>query len=115
MPSDELTPIMRMVPEELRDLARVQAREIRFMRRKLKQARDCIGDEEIVIPYDNGGGQAGIRANPAYAEYERLHKTYAAAIRTLLDLVPEKQASKGKANVSKLDKMASSLKLVAGK
>lgn len=115
MPSDELTGIIKLIPEDLKPLARVQATEIRFMKRKLLQARRCIDDEEIVIPYNNGGGQSGIRANPAYAEYEKLYKTYDTAVRSLLDMLPDRKEERATASISKLESLTSGLKLVANR
>lgn len=51
-----------------------------FMRAKLAETRDSLAREAVVIPYDNGGGQVGIRANPAFAEYEKLARTYQATL-----------------------------------
>lgn len=47
-----------------------------FMEKKLAETRCILERQEIIIPYDNGGGQMGIRANPAFAEYEKLAKAY---------------------------------------
>ena len=47
-----------------------------FMREKLKESREAMQNMPIVMPYDNGGGQKGIRQNPAYPAYEKLMKTY---------------------------------------
>lgn len=51
-----------------------------FMRSKLAETRIALAAESVVIPYDNGGGQVGIRANPAFSEYEKLAKTYQATL-----------------------------------
>lgn len=32
--------------------------------------------EDLIIDYDNGGGQAGVRENPYYPAYERLLSSY---------------------------------------
>lgn len=53
---------------------------IAFMEEKLKQARQLIGSTGVVIPYNNGGGQSGIRANPAFGEYEKLMNAYTKAV-----------------------------------
>lgn len=39
-----------------------------------------IPDEDLVIDYDNGGGQAGVRENPFYPAYERLLASYTRAL-----------------------------------
>ena len=52
-----------------------------FMRAKLEETRAALVDADIVIPYDNGGGQSGIRRNPAFDAYEALLKAYIAALK----------------------------------
>lgn len=53
---------------------------VEFMRKKLIESREAMGDMDIVIPYDNGGGQTGIRENPSFNAYEKLLKSYTAAL-----------------------------------
>ena len=48
----------------LHDEAVELAESVLFMAEKLNQTRDLLTDEPIVVPYDNGGGQCGIRENP---------------------------------------------------
>ena len=60
---------------------------IEFMSAKLEGARDLIGKSGVVIPYDNGGGQRGVRANPAFGEYEKLMNTYSKAINQLCGIL----------------------------
>ena len=56
------------------------ALNIIFMEDKLDQARDLIASTSVAIQYNNGGGQAGIRENPAYKGYHQLLKSYIAAL-----------------------------------
>ena len=67
------------LPDHEREHVMSLANDVLFMRHKLAEARADLYSESIVIPYDNGGGQSGIRANPAFAEYEKLLKSYTAA------------------------------------
>lgn len=46
-----------------------------------------IETEPLVIPYDNGGGQSGVRENPAYKQYEALSKQYNGALAQLNNLL----------------------------
>ena len=39
--------------------------------------------EPLVMEYDNGGGQSGIRENPYYPAYEKLLASYTKALATL--------------------------------
>ena len=67
-------------PESKRHQAFQIALNIVFMEEKLDQARDLIGTTSVAIQYDNGGGQKGVRENPAYKGYEALLKSYMAAL-----------------------------------
>lgn len=71
------------VPEQFRADAAELARNILFMRGKLAETRRELVDEQVTIPYDNGGGQTGVRQNPAFVAYEALLKSYELAIREL--------------------------------
>lgn len=77
-----------------------------FMREKLRETREALGDQEVVMPYDNGGGQSGIRANPAFAEYEKLNAAYLRTLAAIEEAKPTKQAA-----ASRL----ADLRVVAGK
>lgn len=64
------------VRDELRPHAVEIAESLEFMRVKLTETRKGLANQAVVIPYDNGGGQTGIRANPAFREFNALMKTY---------------------------------------
>ena len=59
------------------------AMNVVFMRAKIKETRETMADEPLVVPYENGPNQSGVRENPIYKSYEALLKTYRA---TLIDL-----------------------------
>lgn len=61
---------------------------------QLEQAIELISTTQIVIPYDNGGGQKGIRANPAFGEYESLWKTYNSTMSVIVDALPAESEAK---------------------
>lgn len=63
-----------------------------WMHAKLEDARAVIKNAQIVIDYDNGGGQKGIRENPAFHGYESLWKSYMLGMGRLLDSIPPKSA-----------------------
>ena len=48
---------------------------VSWMKSKLDDARTAIGEDGITVEYDNGGGQTGVRENPAFRAYEALWKT----------------------------------------
>ena len=64
---------------------------IAWMKVKLDDARAVIAASNIVISYDNGGGQNGIRENPAFKGYEALWKSYMAGLEKILEELPEEE------------------------
>ena len=85
---------------------------VSWMKSKLDDARTAIGEDGITVEYDNGGGQTGVRENPAFWAYEALWKTYLSGLDALLKLLPE-----GTAEDPALSevKPASALALVQGR
>ena len=71
----------------LHDEALELAETVVFMAEKLEESRKAMKDEPIVIPYDNGGGQTGIRENPHYTAYEHLVTAYNKSLRQLTEIV----------------------------
>lgn len=61
-----------------------------WMRKKLDEARKLLEKASVTVPYQNGGGQAGIRENPALKAYENLWKAYTIGIGKLTEALPEK-------------------------
>ncbi|MBR2839695.1 MAG: hypothetical protein IKE55_12990 [Kiritimatiellae bacterium] len=77
------------LPSHERADVRELAGNVLFMRRKLRETRILLKEQPLVIPYDNGGGQEGVRANPAYKEYENLLKSYTAALAELRSILAD--------------------------
>lgn len=65
---------------------------VSWMKAKLDDSRQLIKNSNIVVPYDNGGGQKGIRENPAFRGYEALWKSYMQGMNRILDTLPEEEA-----------------------
>ena len=82
------------------------------MKSKLDDARTAIGEDGITVEYDNGGGQTGVRENPAFRAYEALWKTYLSGLDALLKLLPEGAAEDPALSAVK---PASALALVQGR
>lgn len=59
-----------------------------WMKAKLDDAMEAIKNSNIVITYDNGGGQKGIRENPLLKGYEALWKSYMIGMNKILDSLP---------------------------
>lgn len=93
----------------LHDEALELAESVLFMAKKLEESREILKDEPLVIAYDNGGGQSGIRENPHYTAYEHLLTAYNKALRQLTDIV-----EKG-APTRKVSGIMSELSVIAGK
>lgn len=55
---------------------KVLQEQIELMRNRLIEEGKRIPDEPLIVDYDNGGGQNGIRENPFYPAYEKLLNTY---------------------------------------
>lgn len=62
-----------------------------WMKAKLDDAREAIKNSNIVISYDNGGGQKGIRENPLFKGYESLWRSYMAGMAKILESLPQEQ------------------------
>ncbi len=60
-----------------------------FMRVKLEDCQAAIKSSNVVIPYDNGGGQKGLRENPLFKGYEALFKSYILAMDKIMDALPK--------------------------
>lgn len=72
-----------------------------WMKEKLDETREKIAGTSVAIPYDNGGGQQGIRENPLYKGYESLFKAYMTGMRVILDALPKKEAAKERKSIEK--------------
>ena len=110
----EKTRIKRLLKESGTSDARMKMLEpvienVAWMKIKLDQAREKIKNSGIVMPYDNGGGQTGIRENPAFKGYEALWKSYMAGMNKLLEAMPpevieaEEETEKEQAPVTVLE------------
>ena len=64
------------------DLAALE-KQAAFMRKKLDAHMWILEEAELVVEYDNGGGQSGTRENPEWTAYEKLLKAYHATLRAI--------------------------------
>lgn len=62
-----------------------------WMRIRLDAARREMEDAKIVVEYDNGGGQRGLRENPIFKAYEALWKSFMLGMGRILDAIPEEK------------------------
>lgn len=96
------------VDERIRPQVTILAEQVIFMSAKLKESKKGLRDQAIVIPYDNGGGQTGIRENPAFTAYEKLLASYTKSLATLRDVIGD-DAPKA---ISELDSMRRKFQVV---
>lgn len=80
---------------------------VAYMKVKLDDTREAIRHTDVAIPYDNGGGQKGVRENPLFKGYESLFKSYMSGLRVIMDLLPVEEAE-----VAQADKPKTVLELV---
>lgn len=80
------------VSEQSIKLREAMIGNVSWMKIKLDDARDAIKTSNIVISYDNGGGQKGIRENPLFKGYENLWRSYMNGMNSILNALPESAA-----------------------
>lgn len=100
------------VSPEIVDILETTIENTAYMKIKLDETRAAIKSSKVCIPYDNGGGQTGLRENPLFKGYESLFKSYMSGLRQILDVLP-----KGAQNVKKqeLETPKTMLELVRSK
>lgn len=72
-----------------------------WMKIKLDDAREAIKNSNIAIPYNNGGGQTGIRENPLFKGYEGLFKSYLQGMDRILGALPPEVVEIERAEIEK--------------
>lgn len=93
----------------LHDESLALAKAVVMMSEKIEENIKSLKDEPLTIPYDNGGGQKGIRENPKYTAFEKLLATYNKSLRQLIEIV-----EKGSPSQSAIGIMQE-LSVIAGK
>lgn len=87
--------ICASLPEPTRARAVELAENVLWMEAKLAEARKAIGKSSVAIPYDNGGGQRGIRKNPAFDGYNSLMSSYTKALKQLCEMLGVQEVDSG--------------------
>lgn len=85
---------------------------VAWMRFKLDDTREAIKGSGVVIPYDNGGGQKGLRENPLFKGYESLWKSYMAGMEKIFACLP---AEVVKEEVAVIEQPKTMLELIKAK
>ena len=87
-------------------LALQVAKECCWIVEKLEKHREGIADQPMVMPYDNGGGQKGIRKNPAYEIYNSTLSQLNSLVRTLDDMLADAKVEKSSSKLAELRKLS---------
>ena len=59
-----------------KDDKQVLTEQLKLIREKLVEEGSKLPAEELIVEYDNGGGQHGVRENPFFNAYEKLLASY---------------------------------------
>ena len=81
------------VPKEKIKALETVIQNVEWMEEKLTDSMELIADSSVAIPYDNGGGQSGIRENPLFKGYESLFKSYMSGLCKILECLPNEIAA----------------------
>lgn len=85
----EAESICEAIPDELRPYAIELAENVIFQCRKLAETRSQMDrtNQQLIVAYDNGGGQRGVRKHPIYEAYNQLMANYRKSLAQLTDLL----------------------------
>ena len=61
---------------DLQDQIKTLEEQSQFQAKKLAEEKDYLANQHVIIKYDNGGGQKGVRRNPMFDGYHALMATY---------------------------------------
>lgn len=93
----EMDSLRRLLFDYVEDRDRIEIlapviENVAWMKVKLDDAREAIKESSVVIAYDNGGGQKGLRENPLFKGYTSLFKSYMSGMSKILELIPPAEA-----------------------
>lgn len=78
-------------------------REVAWMAQRLEQSRAVIADSSILIAYDNGGGQKGVRKNPGYEAYSQLFASFVKGMQALDQVLENAEPTEAGARMTLAD------------
>lgn len=55
-----------------------------YLRERIEKALVELEGEPLTVEYDHGGGQSGVRENPAYTAFEKMVKSYQGVLTQLV-------------------------------
>lgn len=100
------------IPNEIISLFEPVIRNTAWMKIKLDEAVESENMGQIVVEYDNGGGQTGFRESPWFKAYEALWKSYMLGMGRIIDVLPEEAAKEAEAEIQKQETV---LDMIRGK
>ncbi len=77
------------VPQNQREVLSSVIDNMAWQKVKLDEARLQMMKEDIVVQYDNGGGQTGTRENPIFKAYLNLWRAYMAGLEKFTSYLPK--------------------------
>lgn len=90
----KLKRIMKDIPEDKKKLVEGLIADASFMAEQLEELREYVSENGWSEEYQNGANQKGKKTSVEADMYVKVQKSYAATIKQLADLIPEKSASK---------------------
>ncbi|NPD33094.1 hypothetical protein HLV35_07480 [Eggerthellaceae bacterium zg-997] len=81
---NRLRKLVADLPDERRAALMPIIDQCAVMHEQLLAANEAMDGEPLVIPFDNGGGQSGVRENPAYPAYEKLFRAYLSGMQPIV-------------------------------
>ena len=79
--------ICKNIDIRIRPQAEILTLQVLSMADKLEEARQRMPIEELIVEYDNGGGQSGVRENPYYPAYEKLLASFVKSLTALQAMI----------------------------
>lgn len=83
---DRILKLLGNLDKETMELVDPLVNDLVWQEQRLEDTRRLIRATPVVLTYDNGGGQRGVRRNPAYDGYHALFKSYTLGLRTLREM-----------------------------
>lgn len=88
------------------DSQKILTEQLKLMADRLVEEGERMSTEPLVVEYDNGGGQSGIRENPYYPAYEKLFKSFLSGLAAV-----KAEAGANSAEVVSLEALRSKIKV----
>ena len=83
----------------------ILVKQLNMMAARIIEEGKRIESEPLVMEYDNGGGQSGVRENPFYPAYEKLLTSYTKTLAVVKDI------GGGSTEISSLDSLRNKFKV----